>query len=176
VELQTKLPCLTKGQQVQGGWSASLSVPMGGPQIQASGVISFPIPLDEASREIMKVRYLNETEVLEPGAFPECVGNAQQPFATEGWLCVYQGATGTPGSLKTEWKEAKFFAIENFAGETCLPEAGKESGVLLCTGTKNFQIGGLVVFRTKEFKEPPTTVPAAAALSAAGSWAVRPGK
>jgi hypothetical protein len=167
---------LTKGQQVQGTWSASISVSTGGPQTQASGAISFPIPLDEASKEAMNVRYLNETEVLEPGVFPECIGNAQEPFATEGWICVYQGATATAGSLKTEWKNAQFFGIENAAGETCLPAAGLTSGVLTCTGTKNLQIGGLVVFRTTTFKEPPTTVPAAAALTAAGSWAVRPGK
>jgi hypothetical protein len=167
---------LTKGQQEQGTWSASIAVPMGGPQIQASGAISFQFPLTDAQRETLKVRYLNETEVLEPGVFPECVGNAQEPFAQEGWLCVYQGATATFGSLKTEWKEAGFFGIENGTGDTCLPTAPAESGVLMCTGTKNFQIGGLVVFRTKTFKETPTTLPAAAALSAAGTWAVRASK
>jgi hypothetical protein len=124
----------------------------------------------------MKVRYLTEVEVFEAEAHPECVGSAQEPFAAEGWLCIYQGATAEPGSLKPEWKEAGFHAFQNAAGEGCLPALAEGSGVLTCIGSKNLQIGGLVVFRTKTFKEPPTTVPAAAALTAAGSWAVRSGK
>jgi hypothetical protein len=167
---------LTKGQQEQGTWNASMNVATNAIQQQSGSEMTFSIPLDEASREAMNVRYLNETEVLEPGVFPECIGNAQEPFATEGWLCVYQGATGTAGSLKTEWKNAKFFGIENAAGETCLPVAPAESGVLTCTGTKNLQIGGTVVFRTNTFKEPPVTIPAGATLNASGSWAVRPAK
>jgi hypothetical protein len=169
----TKLPCLTKGQQEQGTWSASIAIPMGGPQVEASGAISFPFPLDEASRELMKVRYMDETEVLSPTEHEECVGSSVEPVATEGWLCVYQGATATEGSLKTEWKEAGFYAVLDPQADTCKPEAGKESGVLNCTGAKNFQIGALVAFRTKTFKEPPTVLPAAAVLSAGGSWAVR---
>jgi hypothetical protein len=167
------MSCLTKGQQEQGPWSATISVSSGGPQTQAAGEIYFATPLDEASRESMKVRYMNEVEVLTPTEHEECVGSAAEPFAAEGWLCIYQGATANFGSLKTEWKEAHFFAVENGFGESCLPAAGLESGVLTCTGTKNFQLGGFVVFRTKTFKEPPTTIPAAAQLTAMGTWAVR---
>jgi hypothetical protein len=41
---------------------------------------------------------------------------------------------------------------------------------------ESFQLGGFVVFRTKTFNEPPlprTTIPAAAELTAMGTWAVR---
>jgi hypothetical protein len=168
---------LTRGQQEQGTWSATISVATGGPQTQADGPIAFLAPLDEASRESMKVRYLNETEVLEPIAHEECIGNAQEPLAAEGWLCIYQGATAETGSLRTEWKEAGFHAFQNGAGEGCLPAAGVESGVLTCIGSKNLQIGGLVVFRTKTFKlEGGGTIPREATLTAGGTWAVRPGK
>jgi len=166
-------PCLLKNEQEMGTWSASLSVGAGAPQIQADATIAFPIPLSENQTKKLKVRYLNEVEVLEPALREDCVGNAQEPNAAEGWLCIYQGATATNGTLKTEWKEAGFFAVENGAGETCLPAAPAESGVLTCKTEENFQLGGLGAFRTKTFKEPPVTIPANAALSAAGTWAVR---
>jgi hypothetical protein len=150
---------------------------MGAPQTQASGPFSFQIPLSEAqgSKSKLKIRYKNETQVLNPTEFPECVGNAQEPVAAEGWFCIYQGATGEFGSLSTEWKEASFFAVANGAGETCTPAVAKTAGLLTCKGEENLQLGGFVEFRTDTFKNDgtPVTIPAAAALTAAGTWAVR---
>jgi hypothetical protein len=157
-----------------GTWSASLSVPAGGRQIQADATIAFPIPLSGNQATKLKVRYMNEAEALEPIEHPECTGTAQEPNAQEGWLCIYQGATATYGTLNTEWKEAGFFAVQNGAGETCVPTFPAASGVLTCKAEENFQLGGLVAFRTKTFREePPTTIPVEATLSAAGTWAVR---
>jgi hypothetical protein len=175
LENSQKTPCLTKGQQIQGTWSASLAVPAAGPQIQAMAGIQFQIPVKTAQSHKLKLRYKNETQVLNPTEFPECSGNAQEPNAEEGWFCIYQGATAEFGSLSTEWKEASFFAVENAAGETCLPAVAKTAGLLTCKSEEQFQLGGFVVFRTNTFKNDgtPVTIPNAAALTAAGSWAVR---
>jgi hypothetical protein len=164
-------------EQEMGTWSAVIDVPAGGQQIQADATIAFPIPLSGNQATKLKIRYMNETEALEPIEHPECTGTAQEPNAEDGWLCIYQGATAEIGTLKPEWKEAGFFAVENGAGETCRPTFPAESGVLTCKFEENFQLGGLVAFRTRTFKEvPPFTIPGNAALSAAGTWAVRSGR
>jgi hypothetical protein len=117
-------------------------------------VVSFPIPLNEIMNHAHTV-YLTERQVQEPGSVPGCNGSANAPIAEPGYLCVYQGATATLGSLASEWKDAGFFALEDFAGNI---RGGK--------------LGALIVFRTTTFTEVPSTIPAAAALTAAGSWAV----
>jgi hypothetical protein len=142
---------LAPGKMETGGWSASINVPAGGPQAQVDGVISYPIRLSEVPTTV----YLSERQVEAPGTVAGCEGSANRPIAQEGYLCVYQGATANNGSIESEWKNAKFFALEDFAGNI---RGGK--------------LGELVVFRTTTFTEPPTTLPAAAALTAAGSWAV----
>jgi hypothetical protein len=166
---------LAAGKTEKGTWATQINVSTGGPQEQAASPIPFQIPLSETQGFNLNVRYMNETEVLSPEEHLECAGNAVEPAAAPGWLCVFQGATAENGALKSEWKEAGFFAVENAAGETCeLNKLTPPEAVLKCKGikTENFQIGGSVVFRTSTFKEPPTTVPAAAALTASGSWAV----
>jgi hypothetical protein len=148
-------PTLPVGATERGGWSARLNVAAGGLQSQVDAVITFPTPL----RKIPRTVYLNEKQVEEPGSVPGCAGDAVNPVVLEpGVLCVYMGATATNGSLESEWQNAKFFALEDFAGNIM---GGK--------------LGELVVFRTTVFNDPPTTIPAAAALTAAGSWAVTEG-
>jgi hypothetical protein len=69
---------------------------------------------------------------------------------------VYEGAIANIGARESEWKNAQFVALENFAAE--IGYGG--------------ELGEFVVFRTTPFQFPPTTLPAAASLTAAGSWAV----
>ncbi len=147
---------LPSGKTETGGWAAAItSVAAGAPQEQAAGVISFSNPLPEGQEP--KVVYLNEKQVAEPGSLKGCHGDALEPAAEAGYLCVFQGATATRGSLESEWKNAGFFALENFAGEK--GRGGRD--------------GELVVFRTSEFSESSTAMLAApASLTAAGSWAV----
>ncbi len=145
---------LAPGASESGGWSASIQVPAGGPQAQADGVVSFPIALNEIPDK-NHAKYLNEKEVAEPGSVPGCNGSANAPLAEPGYLCVYLGATAIQGSLESEWKNAGFYALEDFAGNI-----------------KGGKLGELVVFRTTTFSEVPTTIPAAASLTAAGSWSV----
>jgi hypothetical protein len=166
---------LLKGEQEQGAWSASINVATGGWQQQSQGEITFSTPLSEKQGTKLKVRYKNETQVLNPTEFPECVGNAQEPVAAEGWFCLYQGATAEFGSLSTEWKESGFFAVANGAGETCTPAVAKTAGLLTCKTEENLMLGGFVEFRTNTFAGAgtPGTIGAAAMLNAAGTWAVR---
>jgi len=117
-------------------------------------VITFPTALSA----IPRTEYLDEKQVAEPGSVPGCSGNANNPVAEAGVLCVYMGATATPGGLESEWQNAKFFALEDFSGNV-----------------KGGKLGEFVVFRTTVFTEPPSTIPAAAALTAGGSWAVTEG-
>jgi hypothetical protein len=158
---ETEAGKLASGKSETGTWSANLQVAAGAPQAQADGAISFPITLP-AKILAANVKYLNEKQVGEPGSIPGCIGSGQEPIAEPGFLCVYQGATATVGSLESEWKEAKFFGLEDPVGNLNMNAAGKPSGL----------IGELVVFRTNTFTEAPSTIPAAASLTAAGSWAV----
>ena len=173
---ETAAGTLAVGKSEKGAWGASINVNAGGLQQQDIGAFSFAIPLSEKQSLKLKVRYLNETEVLTPEEHPECLGNVQEPVAAPAWLCVYQGATAEFGSLSTEWKEARFFAVAPVNGESCEPIAPATSGVLKCKGIEqeNFGPGALVEYRTTTFANAgvPTTIPAAASLAAAGSWAV----
>ena len=145
---------LAGGKSETGGWSATISVPAGGPQTQAAGVVSYPIEL--AERPI--VVYRGEREAESP-VFP-CEGNVNNPLAQPGYLCVYR--SGNFGSLETQDKNAKFFGFQDFNGNN-YAKGSQEGGLL----------GELVVFRTAEFNaEHPTTLVKEAALTAAGSWAV----
>jgi hypothetical protein len=174
---ETAAGTLAPGKSEKGAWGASLNVATGGLQQEATTGFSFAIPLDEKQSLKLKVRYLNETEVLNPTEHLECVGNVQEPVAEPAWLCVYQGATAEFGSLSTEWREAKFFAVAPVQGESCEPIAPATSGVLKCKGIEqeNFGPGALVSYRTTTFKNDgnPVTIPAAASLNAAGSWSVQ---
>jgi hypothetical protein len=142
-----------------GGWSATISVPIGGPQTQADGVVSFPIPL--ARGEKVKFTYRNEREAIEPKA--PCLGSVNEPVAEPGNLCIYRGGAGF-GSNENEDKNAKFVQFEDLFGETVKETGEANSG----------DLGVLIVFRTNEFALEGTHQPLAkeAKLTAAGSWAV----
>jgi hypothetical protein len=133
--------------------------------MEAVAAISFPCPLAEpipnSKAGVTKVNYIPEGKVLEPGSVPGCNGSGLEPIAEPGFLCIYQGASAKAGLLEKEWQNAKFFATADPVGNV---GATKFSG----------KIGELVLFRTSTFVEgtPTTTIPAAAMLSAAGSWAV----
>jgi hypothetical protein len=145
---------LVGGNSETGGWSALIDVPAGGPQAQAMGVVSYPIPL--AQRPL--VVYRNEVQTESPT--PPCVGSVTEPIALPGYLCVYR--TGNFGSREAQDKNAKFFGFQDLAGNATTN--GAEEGGLL---------GELIVFRTNEFNaEHPITISKEAALFAAGSWAV----
>jgi hypothetical protein len=150
---------LSSRKSESGGWSATISVPAGGPQTQADGVVSFPTPL--ARGEKVKFTYRNEREALEPKA--PCLGSVNEPVAEPGNLCVYRGGAGS-GSKENEDKNAKFVQFEDFFGETIKETGEANSG----------DLGVLIVFRTNEFatEGPHLTLAKEAQLTAAGSWAV----
>jgi len=114
----------------------------------------------------LKTFYENETEVAEPGVkHVQCVGNAQEPVAAEGFLCVYQGATATSGSLASEWSGAGFAFLQDGAGN-------------VSAGTTNWSSGGFAVFRTTGYVEgePTKVLVAEARLQAQGTFAVTASK
>jgi hypothetical protein len=150
---------LSSKKSESGGWSATISVPSGGPQTQADGVVSFPIPL--ARGEKVKFTYRNEREALEPRA--PCVGSVNEPVAEPGNLCVYRGGAGF-GSKENEDRNAKFVQFEDFFGETITETGEGNSG----------DLGVLIIFRTNEFAAEGghLTLAKEAHLTAAGSWAV----
>jgi len=131
----------------------------GGPQLQAMGVVSYPIPLAEHVTAV----YRNE----EQSATPEspCNGSVNAPSAEEGFLCVYTG--GNFGSEEKQWKNAQFFTFEDPFGNFTSPIVTDKGGLL----------GELIVFRTKEFneEEPIENIKSQSYLSTGGSWAVRAG-
>ncbi len=155
----TSVGVLEKGKSLVGAWSASIPfIPSGGPQAQVDGAFSFAIPLNEKT-EKANVKFLTEKQVSEPGSVVGCAGSANAPVAEPGFLCVYMGATAVVGCQEAEWKNVKFFQLQDPSGSA--QEGGK--------------IGGLVVFRTGQFEEapePPVKVTADVQLCAAGSWAV----
>jgi hypothetical protein len=142
-----------------GGWSATISVPSGGPQTQADGVVSFPTPL--ARGEKVKFTYRNEREAIEPKA--PCLGSVNEPVAEPGNLCVYRGGAGF-GSKENEDRNAKFVQFEDLFGETIKETGEANSG----------DLGVLIIFRTTEFGIEGAHLALAkeAELTAAGSWAV----
>jgi hypothetical protein len=149
---------LKSGESEQGAWSTHLNVATGGLQAEAAGAITFTCRLSEAGIPKAKAIYIPEGKVLEPGSVPGCNGSNNEPLAEPGFLCVYQGFTATPGSLETEWQNAKFFKLLDPSGNS-----GKAG-----------PIGEEVVYRTTEYKEglPKTTLKAAADLTAGGSYSV----
>ena len=142
-----------------GGWSATISVPSGGPQTQADGVVSFPTPLPRGEK--VKFTYRNEREALEPKA--PCLGSVNEPVAEPGNLCVYRGGAGF-GSKENEDRNTKFVQFEDFFGETIRETGEANSG----------DLGVLIIFRTNEFgvEGAHLTLAKEAELTAAGSWAV----
>jgi hypothetical protein len=147
---------------MKGTWSASTSLPTGAPQEQVNGAISFPLPLNE-KLNVEHTKYLNEIQTGTPGSVIGCNGSVNEPEAEAGFLCVYTGMTATTGCLEKEWKNAKFVAITDPAGNQA-------------AGTTNLFFGAEVVFRTIEFTEIPTTLKAPASLCTGGSWAVTEAK
>jgi hypothetical protein len=152
----------------QGTWSASISVPTGGPQQQASGVVSFnpKYPIEPAT---LKVKYKNEAESQVP-ALP-CVGSPNEPVAQKGNLCVLRGLQKgkeaedknitEPAAIPLPWGT---FSTPNGEFIKNNEECNKENG--------QCQNGVLVVFRTAQFAEPRVKVTAESYLNASGSWAV----
>ncbi len=140
-----------------GTWAVNINVGTGGWQQQADAAVSFPIPLNEKPAPA-KVIFLNEKQVSEPGSVVGCAGSANAPVAEPGFTCVYTGGTAVVGCQEAENHNAKFFSMEDAAGNKL---GGK--------------LGNLVVFRTTEFAESPeplVKLAAPANLCAAGSWAV----
>jgi hypothetical protein len=150
---------LSSKKSESGGWSVTISVPKGGPQTQAAGVVSFPIPLKKGEK--VKITYRNAQQALEPK--PPCLGSVNDPAAEPGNLCVYRGGAGF-GSGENEDKNAKFVQVENFFGETINETGEANSG----------DLGVLLIFRTNEFASEgaPLTLAKEASLTAAGSWAL----
>jgi hypothetical protein len=108
--------CLLKeGGTETGTWGATINVSDGGPQEQAYGVISLPIPYpEEPASETVTVR--DESESLSPK--DPCVGEVNDPTAEKGNLCIYTGS-GLPH--ETTDKDAKYTGITNPFGEQSLP-------------------------------------------------------
>jgi hypothetical protein len=150
---------LSSKKSESSGWSATISVPVGGPQTQADGVVSFPIPL--AKGEKVKFTYRNEREALGPTA--PCLGSVNEPVAEPGNLCVYRGGAGY-GSKENEDANAKFVQFEDFFGETVNETGEGNSG----------DLGVLIIFRTNEFGKEGAhlTLAKEAHLTASGSWGV----
>jgi hypothetical protein len=151
-----------------GGWSAHISVPLGGPQAESDGVVSFnpKYPLEPST---LKLNYRNEAEALAPKL--PCVGSVNEPQAERGNLCVYRGVTFGKEAQDKDIREPN--AAGNTEGfRTAFGEAiasggecNKESG--------NCQSAVMVVFRTNQFAEPATTtVTEFAYLDTRGTWAV----
>jgi hypothetical protein len=160
-----------------GTWSASISVPTGGPQQQASGVVSFNPQYPVGHK--LKPRYKNETESQSPAA--PCLGSPNEPVAVKGNLCVYRGLQKgketedknitEPAAIVLPWGT---FATPNGEFLQNNEECNAENG--------QCRNGLLVLFRTAQFGEAgdlitnePKTVTAASYLNVVGSWAVTAG-
>jgi hypothetical protein len=150
----------------QGTWSAHISVPTGGPQAEADGVVSFN-PKYPKEPSTLKVKYKNEAESQVPAA--PCIGSTNEPVAVKGNLCVYRGLQKGREAEDTNITEPgaeieKTFATPNGEGlnnnEACNNE------------TPHCSLGVLVIFRTAQFEEPRVKVTAESYLDARGSWAV----
>jgi hypothetical protein len=146
-----------------GGWSATISVPAGGPQTQSDGVVSLNIPLPEEEAGVVQLVYRNEEEATEPTK--PCLGSANEPTAEPGFLCVYRG--NNFGSKENEDLNAKFVGFQDAVGN--FPIAATREGNGFGAGTV------LVVFRTEEGNfdgAPLASIAKQARLTASGSWAV----
>jgi hypothetical protein len=159
---ETAAGTLASKAQETGAWSASLSGAAGGPQAQASGVVSYPIPVKKG--EAVKFTYRNEKQALTPEL--PCVGNVNEPFAEPGNLCVYRGGASY-GAREIEDKNAKEVQFQDLVGESVTETGEGNSG----------SEGVDVIFRTNQFNAtgsgPPATLTESAYLYAQGSWALR---
>jgi len=163
------------GGEETGTWSATMHVEVSDFQSQTQGSISFPCQLSEEQGRKLKIRYLNQVEVAAVTKRPECPGSAEQPEATPGWLCIFQGATATPGSVEGEWKN--YEAPTGTTPVTFIQDGGGNKCTSPCvspTGIPDYAVGALVVFRTNPFVEnaPETKVAVATILNADGTFAV----
>jgi hypothetical protein len=152
----------------RGTWTAAISVPTGGPQEQANGVISFHpnYPLQPST---LKLTYRNEVEALAPK--PPCVGSPNEPTAITGNLCVYRGASKLKeardkGIIEPGAEIEKTFTYPN--GE------GLNNGEACNNETSHCTLGVLLVFRTTGFNDETEVglTAESAYLNASGSWAV----
>ncbi len=162
---------LAANEQMQGDWATSMYVPAGGTQQQVDAAISFPCEMGEEP----KAEYLTEKKVVEGGVAKQCEGTGIKPEAEKGFLCVYDSSgISNIGTREVEWTEAEFVGLADPIGDLCCSTPNTPAGLLNAKA-----IGAFVVYRTKGFGEdgsgnPLTTpLPAAAKLSAAGSWAAR---
>jgi hypothetical protein len=154
--------CLPSKATQSGVWAASLSASAGGPQAEAEGVVSYPIPLciKEPFHETgVEAVYLTEKESEEPHAYVArgCGGSQDEAEAEPGHLCVF--TSGRTGATEPLWKNAKFREMDEPDG---IPSVF--SG----------QQGDRVVFQTSFFNKEGTgtILPGGAYLGAGGPWAV----
>jgi hypothetical protein len=171
---EDRTTCTLKTKVAETGtWSAHISVPTGGPQAEADGVVSFS-PQYPKEPSTLKVKYKNETESQSP-VLP-CIGSPNEPVAQKGNLCVLRGLQKgkeaedknitEPAAIPLPWGT---FSTPN--GEF-IPNGGE------CNAENGqCQNGVLVIFRTAQFGEAggggePKTVTAASYLNVSGSWAV----
>jgi hypothetical protein len=154
--------CAPHGTSEQGIWSVNMSTPTGGPQQQADGVVSYPIPLcEEAStgnEPQLFLKYVNEVNAEAPGSVPGCNGSVNEPVAEPENLCVYRG--GNFGSLEKDDKNAGFSEFHEANG-LGLGEPGA--------------LGQLVIFRSTEFngEVPIESLKSPVRFTAEGSWSMR---
>jgi hypothetical protein len=151
---------LPSGKSETGVWDATINVGISGLQEQTAGVVSFPVPLNEALTKEVEAVYLTELLSENPieAAEKGCPGNPNNPEALPGKLCIFTG--GFFGSQEKGWVNAKFFKLAEPNGEFST-----------FTGVK----GDLILFRTGEFAEPPAAalkIAKAASMNTGGSWAV----
>jgi hypothetical protein len=155
-------------------WDTTINASAKGLQEQVAGVASFGIPLAEADGpKIIKAVYLTEAQSEEPALATEhgCPGNTNNPEAAPGKFCVFTG--GFFGSQEKGWKNAHFWSFAEPNGEfnSAVPGSTTIEEREGFAGRK----GALIIFRTKEFAEPPKAELALvlpANMSTGGSWAV----
>jgi len=169
---ETSAGTLASGAQETGRWSAWISAAPAAPQVQAEAALSFPIPLNRNAK--YRVNYRNGEQSLEPTA--PCLGDANEPVAVAGNLCVYRGIASA-GTLETEDKNvtngkapnaSPFFRDAN--GEE-IPNLGTTSGE-----DNQGDIGIDLVFRTNQFNAAggePAALTTKSYMAAQGSWAIR---
>ena len=108
-------------------------------------------------------------KAINEGANENCAGSPNEPVAEAGYLCVYDFATSEPGQREGEWKNAKFYSLQDNAGTANVREPA------LTGNPSKSKTGEIIAFRTTTFSETgtPSTITAAAMVNAGGVWAVR---
>jgi hypothetical protein len=155
--------CLPSGAEETGVWAASLGGPEKAPQQEASGVVSYSIPLclNSLGETGVKSVRLSEAESETPARILEvgCEGaGVPQAGAQPGHVCLFQASN--LGATEAQWKGAKFAGM--FEPDMVLSENSGAQGVR-------------AVFETTGFLSTAKgTIPAGGAyLVAGGTWAVR---